>query len=142
MSSVYKFFWPSFIMLSFALAMLTTSCRSSSATATGEYGMQAQPLQSRPVPSAAKTSRGQAVQSLIRQGKAQLEQGDSDAALANFARGVSLDPNCGVCEYGLAEAWLKKGDREQAREHHLRAQRLLAEKPAWQARLKTQKKSL
>lgn len=129
------------LLASIGLFVFASSCRSSSA-ASADYAMQAQPLRSVEGPSVVKSPRGRAVQSLIKQGKTQLEQGDEDAALASFGRGISLDPNCGACEYGLAEAWLKKGDREQAREHHLRALRLLGDKVAWRERLNEQKKAL
>ncbi len=126
----------------FLSPLLPLAACSSAARGPSPYAQQAQALQPDKGNSVVRSPRGRAVQNLIRKAKAQLEQNDIDASLASFGRAVSLDPDCGVCEYGLAEAWLQKGDKGQAKEHHLRARRLLSGRAAWDQRLDAQKHKL
>lgn len=89
-----------------------------------------------------QSPRAKAAQALLQQGQEALESGEPEASIASLQRAVDMDPNCGACSYWLAEAWLVQGDRDQARAHHQRAQRLLEQDPSWDLRLKAQGKRL
>lgn len=76
---------------------------------------------------------------LTRKGQTLLDQGRVDAAIREFERAVSLNPNNGQGYYHLARAWMVKGDFRQADSFHQLAEIHLQDEPGWASRLKAQK---
>jgi hypothetical protein len=65
-----------------------------------------------------------------------------DAAIREFERAVSLNPNHGPGYYYLAESWRLKGDPRQAGSFHRLAQTHLQGKPDWRERLARQNQKI
>jgi tetratricopeptide (TPR) repeat protein len=67
-----------------------------------------------------------------------LKSGNADDAIASFERSLSVDPSSNQNYYYLAEAWLMKGNVEQAREFNQLADMYLKPHREWTARVADQ----
>jgi predicted Zn-dependent protease len=76
---------------------------------------------------------------LTEQGKMLLKKGEPDAAISILERAVNLNPSNGQNYYYLAEAWLFKGERDQADEFNRLAELYLGTQPDWAGRVREQK---
>jgi len=81
------------------------------------------------------SSRELASQELSRQARILLDQGDPDRAIRQLERAVNLNPGNGQSYYYLSEAWLAKGDAEQAKEFNRLAELYLKDDPDWRVRV-------
>jgi predicted Zn-dependent protease len=76
--------------------------------------------------------------SLTEQARVLLESGKPDDAIRTLERAVNLNPSNGRNYYYLAEAWLRKGNPNQAGEFNRLAAMYLRADPDWMDRVKTQ----
>jgi tetratricopeptide (TPR) repeat protein len=79
---------------------------------------------------------------LTEQAKMLLDRGQPDDAISTLERAVNLNPLNGQNYYYLAEAWLGKGNPNQAREFNRLAALYLRDKPDWMNRVKTQEERI
>jgi len=84
------------------------------------------------------TPRAQASLSLTEAGRQALESGQPDQAIGLLERAAGLNPGNGENYYWLAEAWLKKGNLDQAGEYNKLAARYLGRDPNWSGQVKLQ----
>lgn len=122
-------------------------CRTSSSSGTSAYSHGRDQLAQAPEPLSQETPdannpRAQASLELTKQGIEQYQQGQVDDAMNTFERAASLFPGNGENYYWLAEAWLHKGNAEQALEYHRLARRHLSRESTWGDRLQTQQDSI
>ncbi len=82
-------------------------------------------------PSKRRISRVQASMQLTDEGRSLLESGRPDDAISVLERSVSLDPTNGKNYYYLSEAWLFKGNLEQAEEFNRLAELYLKDDSFW-----------
>jgi tetratricopeptide (TPR) repeat protein len=68
---------------------------------------------------------------LTQRGQILLTKGELDAAIRELERAVSLNPGHGQNYYYLSEAWLKKGNYQQAKEFNRLAEKYLRNDPDW-----------
>ncbi len=80
-------------------------------------------------------SRELASQELSRQAMIFLDTGEPDRAIRQLERAINLNPGNGQSYYYLSEAWLAKGDAEQAKEFNRLAELYLKDDPDWSVRL-------
>jgi tetratricopeptide (TPR) repeat protein len=104
---------------------------SPSATPRVETQVQSPPLKG-------DTPRALASLHLTEEAKALLDSGQADDAISVLERSVNLNPSNGQNYYYLAEAWLKKGNPNQAREFNRLAAMYLRADPEWTDRVKAQ----
>jgi len=71
-----------------------------------------------------------------------LESGQTEDAMSALERAVNLDPSNGQNYYYLAEAWLRKGNPQQAWEFNRLAAMYLRDETAWTDRVNTQKERI
>jgi len=83
--------------------------------------------------------RAQASLRLTEQGRKLLENGRSDAAIRMLEQAINLDVANGLSYFYMSEAWILKGNLEQATEFNRLAQIYLKESPEWMARVLAQK---
>jgi tetratricopeptide (TPR) repeat protein len=67
-----------------------------------------------------------------------LESGRVDDAISVLERAVGLDPANGQNYYYLSDAWLRKGDIDQAEEFNRLAELYLKDNRKWRSRIKQQ----
>jgi predicted Zn-dependent protease len=79
---------------------------------------------------------------LTDQGRTLLERGKTDDAISLLERAVSLHPTNGENYYYLAEAFLVKGNREQAEEFNHLAGTYLKTAPHWMEKVLGQRKRI
>lgn len=79
---------------------------------------------------------------LTEQARLLLESKRPDEAIRTLERAVNIDPGNGRNYYYLAEAWLTKGNRAQAREFNRLAGIYLEKDVAWMGRVKRQKQRM
>lgn len=91
------------------------------------------PAVSLPEPSAPPPPTPQqiAARQLTEEGRKLLDAERPDDAITVLERALSLDAENGRNYYFLGEAWLRKGNFEQAREFNRLAELYLRENPAW-----------
>jgi len=75
--------------------------------------------------------RIQASLKLTEQGRRLLAAGQPDSAIRMFEQAISLNPRNGQNYYYLAEAWLAKGQLNEAREFNRLAETYLKQDPTW-----------
>ncbi len=83
--------------------------------------------------------RAQASLRLTEQGRKLLENGRSDAAIRMLEQAINLDVANGLSYFYMSEAWILKGNLEQATEFNRLAQIYLKESPEWMTRVLAQK---
>ncbi|MBU4053344.1 MAG: tetratricopeptide repeat protein, partial [Proteobacteria bacterium] len=71
-----------------------------------------------------------------------LEEGDADNAIRSLERAVVLDPSNGQNYYYLSEAWLQKGNMDQALKFNELAEIHLANQSRWDAMVIEQKRRI
>jgi len=79
---------------------------------------------------------------LTEQARLLIRDNKPDEALRMLERAVALHPANGRNYYYMAEAWLMKGNRSQAREFNTLAGMYLRDEPEWQTRVKTQEERI
>jgi tetratricopeptide (TPR) repeat protein len=79
---------------------------------------------------------------LTDQGRILIEKGKPDDAIRVLERAIGLDATNGQNYYYLSEAWLLKGDIEQANEFNRLAGIYLKEDPLWMNRVNTQRERI
>jgi tetratricopeptide (TPR) repeat protein len=80
--------------------------------------------------------------SLTEHARALLESDKPDDAIRTLERAVNLNPSNGQNYYYLAEAWLKKGNPDQAEEFNRLAAMYLRADPDWMGRVKAQEERI
>jgi tetratricopeptide (TPR) repeat protein len=86
----------------------------------------------------ASTPRASASMQLTIEGHRLLESGRVDDAISVLERAVGLDPANGQNYYYLSDAWLRKGDIDQAEEFNRLAELYLKDNRKWRSRIKQQ----
>jgi tetratricopeptide (TPR) repeat protein len=71
-----------------------------------------------------------------------LDSGKPDDAITTLERAVNLNPSNGQNYYYLAEAWLGKGNPNQAREFNRLAAIYLRDQPDWMDRVRAQEEKI
>jgi len=79
---------------------------------------------------------------LTEQARMLLDSGKPDDAITTLERAVNLNPSNGQNYYYLAEAWLGKGNPNQAREFNRLAAIYLRDQPDWMDRVKAQEEKI
>ncbi|MBA3030516.1 MAG: tetratricopeptide repeat protein [Desulfobacteraceae bacterium] len=79
---------------------------------------------------------------LTGQARQHLEEGDADNAIRSLERAVVLDPSNGQNYYYLSEAWLQKGNIDQALKFNELAEIHLANQSRWDAMVIEQKQRI
>ena len=79
---------------------------------------------------------------LAQQARILLEDGRTDDAISLLERAMTLNPTDGKNYYYLAEAWLRKGNRDQAEEFNRLAEIYLKENPEWRVKTMEQKQRI
>ncbi len=79
---------------------------------------------------------------LTEQGKMLLDQRRPDDAIRVLERAIQLNPATGHNYYYLSEAWLMKGNLDQAREFNDLARIYFSDNPTWTARVENQRQRL
>lgn len=79
---------------------------------------------------------------LTDQGRILIEKGKPDDAIRVLERAIGLDSTNGQNYYYLSEAWLLKGDIEQANEFNRLAGIYLTEDPHWMNRVIAQRERI
>lgn len=79
---------------------------------------------------------------LTQQGRMLLESGKLDDAITVLERAVSLNPSNGQNYYYLSEAWLLKGNLDQASEFNHLADIYLKDNTQWNAKVLKQEKRI
>jgi len=82
--------------------------------------------------------RQNAALQLTQEGQLQLSAGKPDNAIRLFEQAIGLNPNDGECYYYLAEAWLAKGVKSEAKEFNSLARDYLKNDAAWTDRVNQQ----
>jgi tetratricopeptide (TPR) repeat protein len=82
--------------------------------------------------------RENAALQLTQEGRQQLGAGKPDNAIRLFEQAIGLNPNDGECYYYLAEAWLVKGVKSEAKEFNSLARDYLKDDAAWKDRVMLQ----
>ncbi len=72
---------------------------------------------------------------LTEQGRILLERGRSDDAIRVLERAISIDSGNGRNYFYMAEAWLHKENKEQAKEFNRIAEIYLRDDPEWESRI-------
>ncbi len=75
---------------------------------------------------------------LTREGRQQLNQGQTDNAIRLLEKAIGLDPNNGQSYYYLARAWLKKERFSEAKEFNDLAKIYLQDDQQWTRRVEKQ----
>ena len=76
---------------------------------------------------------------LTEQGRILIEKGYPDDAMTMLERSINLNPTNGQNYYYMAQAWLLKGNTEQAEEFNYLAETYLKDDPDWMSRVLRQK---
>lgn len=84
------------------------------------------------------TPRQKASFEITREGEQMLNAGKTDNAIRLLEQAIGLNPNNGPCYYYLAEAWITKGDADEAREFHRLARDYLKDDEDWIERVDEQ----
>jgi Tfp pilus assembly protein PilF len=91
---------------------------------------------------AAREHRLTAAEELIEQGKKDLRNRRTDAAMRSFERSIQLHPDGWVPYYYMAEAWMQKGDLTRARQFNRLARTYADQNPYWKRRIRDQAQQL
>lgn len=89
-----------------------------------------------------ESPRAVASLSLTEQARVLLESGKPDDAIRTLERAVNLNPSNGQSYYYLTEAWLRKGNPNQAREFNRLAAMYLRNESDWMNRVKAQEERI
>jgi tetratricopeptide (TPR) repeat protein len=81
----------------------------------------------------------QASLQLTEQGRSLLENGKANDAISTLERAINLNPTNGLNYYYLSEAWLFKGNFNQAEEFNSLAEIYLKASPEWALRVRSQR---
>lgn len=76
---------------------------------------------------------------LTEQARILLDRGRSDDAIRVLERAISIDSNNGRNYFYMAEAWLHKGNKEQAKEFNRIAEIYLRDDPEWRSPVNRQR---
>ena len=96
----------------------------------------------RPKPPSGPNPRAVAAIPLIEQGRGFIKAGKPDDAIRVLERAVNLHSQNGEIYYHLAEAWLMKGNINQAGVYNRLARRYLRNKPTWLDQLQRQENEI
>jgi Tfp pilus assembly protein PilF len=83
----------------------------------------------------ALSPRQNAALQLTQEGQQQLSAGKPDKAIRLLEQAIGLNPNDGQCCYYLAEAWLAKGAKSEAKQFNSLARDYLKNDAAWTDRV-------
>lgn len=86
--------------------------------------------------------RAQASLQLTEQGRIFLEEGKINDAITTLEQAINLNPNNGLNYYYLSEAWLSRGEFEQAAEINRLAELYLKESPEWILKVNEQRRRI
>ena len=130
-----------------AAGLLLVSCKTAVPPPSGEVPPPLPPEDRAPPPlqvpdEKAAHKRRQAAAALTDRGRALLTDGQIDPAMRLFEQALSLAPQYGPGYYYLADAWLLKNNRFQAREFHRQAVLYLQADTAWQKRVEAQRRRI
>ncbi len=84
------------------------------------------------------TPRNSAAVQLAQEGIQHLSAGRPDNAIRSFEQAIGLNPNCGQCYYYMAQAWMAKGVKSEARQFNSLARDYLQDNRVWNQRVTTQ----
>jgi len=131
------------ICVMFIIPSLLLGCVSGRGASTGDGSLPAPELIAPPDKSKGyQDSRTIASHNLTSQGYALLEKGDIDGALRLLERAVGINPSDGPGYYYLAEAWLAKGNLDQASRFNTLASIYLRKDRSWSGQATGQKKRI
>lgn len=131
------------ICVVFIMPFLLFGCVSGRGGSTGAGSLPAPEMIAPPDKSKGyQDSRTIASHNLTSQGYALLERGDIDGALRLLERAVGINPSDGPGYYYLAEAWIAKGNLDQASRFNTLASIYLRKDRSWSRQAKGQKKRI
>lgn len=100
------------------------------------------PKKPAPPPETQQTPKAMAALNFSAQGQAYLKNKKPDEAIRSLERAVNLNPRNGENYYYLAEAWIMKGNADQAGEFNRLAGMYIKADPEWKQKIESQKERI